>query len=211
MIGSELELEAYNALPLEKKIALHHEWIETIGEKGRRLSLDEIDMRAIDLSVVKIELSYLAACFFDGMLIEDVDMYMSEMYSSTFRGAVLRRCDFTKAELSYADFSGAKLIDVRFNRTWAHDTTFRRCTFVRCSIGGLHLIESDLSDCTFEDVDLSDLMTSRSLFAGSSFIRPKGLDDTLRCAEMNVGTVDEPVLLSGDGAIAWIRGHSIGA
>lgn len=46
-----------------------------------------------------------------------VDMYLSEMYSCTFKGAVMRGCDFTKAELSYADLSGAKLINVRFNRT----------------------------------------------------------------------------------------------
>lgn len=207
----ELAIGVYNALSLEKKIALHHKWIETGGAKGSRLSLDEFDMRTLDLSVVNIENSYLAACCFDGMELENVDMYLSEMYSCTFKGAVLRGCDFTKAELSYADFSGAKLVDVRFNRTWTNDTIFRGCTFVNCPIGGLELIESDVSNCSFEDVDLSGLSVDDTLFTGASFHRPKGLDDIFRVENMNVGTADEPVLLSGDKAVAWIRQHSIDA
>ncbi|MGA3599118.1 hypothetical protein [Lysinibacillus agricola] len=45
----------------------HRLWIETIGEQGEKLGIDEIDLRNVDLSQYPLNQAYTTACTFDGM------------------------------------------------------------------------------------------------------------------------------------------------
>ncbi|WP_052132619.1 hypothetical protein [Paenibacillus polymyxa] len=41
----------------------HRLWIETIGEQGEKLGIDEIDLRNVDLSQYSLDQAYITACW----------------------------------------------------------------------------------------------------------------------------------------------------
>ncbi|MEY9972672.1 uncharacterized protein YjbI with pentapeptide repeats [Lysinibacillus sp. RC46] len=72
----------------------HRLWIETIGEQGEKLGIDEIDLRNVDLSQYPLDQAYITGCTFDGMDLNNKDISLSLLYSSTFISTNLEGADF---------------------------------------------------------------------------------------------------------------------
>lgn len=65
-------------------IESHRLWIESIGEQGEKLGIDEIDLRNVDLLQYPLDQAYITACIFDGMNLNHKDFSSSILSSSTF-------------------------------------------------------------------------------------------------------------------------------
>lgn len=102
----------------------HRIWIESIGDQGKKLGVDEIDFRSFDLAGYPLNQAYLTACKFDGMNLSNIDMSSSLLCSSTFRNAYLVNADFYKADLSYADLTNITAQNARFAKTDCSETFF---------------------------------------------------------------------------------------
>lgn len=89
-------------------------WIETIGEKGEKLGVDEIDSRHINLSGYPLNQAYLTECALDGMNLEHKDMSSSMLCSSSFKNTNVVNADFYKADLSYTNFINVDAQGTRF-------------------------------------------------------------------------------------------------
>lgn len=73
------------------RLESHRLWIETVGEQGEKLGLDEIDFRNIYLSQFPLDQAYITACIFDGMNLNHKDFSSSLLSSSTFIATNLER------------------------------------------------------------------------------------------------------------------------
>ena len=56
--------------------------------------------------------------------IKDTSYYLSKLCSSTFKNCNLEKVIFTKADLSYVDFTNATLCDMNFNWVQHNDISY---------------------------------------------------------------------------------------
>ncbi|WP_373428362.1 pentapeptide repeat-containing protein [Paenibacillus sp. W4I10] len=94
---------------LDLKFELHKKWVETSGQEGEKLRLQEVDFQHYELTGVCLEQSYMTSCNFDNLSLNNMDFHASGLSSSTYNDAELVNCDFYKSDLSYTEFSNATL------------------------------------------------------------------------------------------------------
>lgn len=154
----------------------HKEWVDSAGESGKQINLDEVDMHGVKLEPPLLEQGYFSACDFKGIKFDGIDFYQSEFYSCDFSDAVFTNCDFRKTTLDYSDFSGAAFIGCKFSRADAYQAKFCNCSFKECSFVGFNLMEADMSQTIFEAVDFDEAYIDKSNMEGATNISPKNLD-----------------------------------
>ncbi|MBA4543291.1 pentapeptide repeat-containing protein [Thermoactinomyces daqus] len=103
-------------------------------EKRKKLCVDEIDFRDIDLTKYPVDQAYMTACIFDGMNLNNKDMFASLICSSTFRSANLEYADFYKADVSYVDFTNADAQNARFAKCECIETVFAKTDLTNASL-----------------------------------------------------------------------------
>ncbi|MDI3411016.1 hypothetical protein QKW52_15060 [Bacillus sonorensis] len=50
-----------------EQLELHQLWVKTIGKQGRKLGIDEIDLRNIDLTNYTLDQAYITECIFSNL------------------------------------------------------------------------------------------------------------------------------------------------
>ncbi|MET1172174.1 pentapeptide repeat-containing protein [Paenibacillus amylolyticus] len=81
------------------RLESHRLWLETVGEQGEKLGIDEVDLRNMDLSQYPLDQAYITACTFDGMNLNHKDFSSSLLNSSTFISTNLEGADFCKSNV----------------------------------------------------------------------------------------------------------------
>ncbi|KHD34114.1 hypothetical protein NL50_17930 [Clostridium acetobutylicum] len=59
---------------IDNKFELYKRWVETSGNEGEKLCLEEVDFRKFDLSDKLFEQENLVECVFDNLNLEKVDI-----------------------------------------------------------------------------------------------------------------------------------------
>ncbi|TCW39065.1 pentapeptide repeat protein [Laceyella sacchari] len=183
-------------------MVLHRIWIETIGEKGEKLSVDEIDFRGIDLTEYPLDQAYMTACIFDGMNLSNKDMFASLMCSSTFRSTNLKNADFYKADVSYVDFTNANAQNARFAKSDCIETIFIKVDLTNAVLVNSLFDHSDFREATLQNVDVSGSYFEGVLLKGAKLTGIKGIEEA-NIKSINIGTPECPILLEGEKARQW--------
>lgn len=179
------------------RIDAHREWIQSAGERGSQLDLDNINMTAVDLRGFPFEQSYLAACKLNGLRFKDVDFYEAEFYSCDFTEAWFVGCSFRKATLDYCDFRCAHFVRCEFPRTEIYHSCFSNCCFEDSSFSGIDLMGCDLSDATFCSIDWDGAYLSQVNFRNA-----------IGRASKNISTIVQPKIAIASTQEDWLEGQS---
>ncbi|MDP9699627.1 uncharacterized protein YjbI with pentapeptide repeats [Paenibacillus intestini] len=182
--------------------ALHKKWVETIGEEGEQLKLDEVDLRVFDLSDVLLEQSYLIDCTFDDLKLENVDFHSSLLASSTFINASLDRCDFYKSDLRYTDFSNCIIRNSSFSKADCWEAAFNNACLVDCNLINVSFHLTDFRNARLENVDISVSTFKDTLLNKVTLKSIKGIEEAF-FQSINIGTPEKPVLLEKEEARKW--------
>ncbi|RJG21436.1 pentapeptide repeat-containing protein [Paenibacillus thiaminolyticus] len=182
---------------------LHQEWLESAGDKGKKLVLDEINLESLFLSIFSFKEARLIECSFDGMNLEKGNFILTWLCSSTFRNACLQGANFYKGNVSYADFSYSDLKNSKFTDCESSETIFL----------GADLTNSELNVCYFDNVDfrnskldnanIEDSFFENVLVKGASFRNVRGIDNA-NIISVNIGSPEEPINLNKEQAKKWI-------
>lgn len=154
----------------------HKQWIETAGESGEQISLDEFDMHSISLDEPILEQGYFSACDFKEIVFNGVDFYLTEFYSCQFQGATFEECDFRKATVDYCDFTKATFRNCKFSRMDSYQAVFNNCVFENCSFVAVNLMESKMEGSLFEQCDFDDAYIDKATMTDARFITPSNLE-----------------------------------
>ena len=125
----------------------HAEWLESEGESGNQLVLDNISSEQLTSEQLQLLTdSILTECSFTDIVLNEIDLYHTEMYSCKFSKTSFRKVQLIKSEVNdteftdisfeYANFSNAEFFDCNFLRS-----TFDNSTFV--SVGIWNRLGSD--------------------------------------------------------------------
>ena len=154
----------------------HHLWLETLGKQGKRISCDEDDFHGQSFTDWSFESGYFAACDFHDSVFRKADFYCGKFYSCDFTNAFFEDCEFRKAVLNFSNFNGATFVNCRFSRAEAQEAFFNQCTFKDCVFGNVGIMNSEMVDAAFEDVDFDGAYFSQVSFPNARFIRPKNIE-----------------------------------
>ena len=185
---------------LTYKFIEHKKWIDSLGKEGKRLSIEEIDLRenSIDRGIFKQ--AYITECIFDDKNIKDISFYLSKLWSSSFHRCILKKIDFTKADLSYTNFSNSYLCDVNFSKCECIETNFNNSKFINIKMTDVLFDAADLRNVTMYNVDISYSTFEAVLVKGISFKNITGIEN-VSIVSIDIG--DE--ILQGDEAIQWFN------
>ncbi|MCP1421922.1 uncharacterized protein YjbI with pentapeptide repeats [Paenibacillus xylanexedens] len=182
--------------------ALHKKWVETIGDEGEQLKLDEVDLRVFDLSDVLLEQSYLIDCTFDDLKMENIDFHSSLLASSTFINTCLDKCDFYKSDLRYTDFSNCIIKNSRFSKGDCWEAAFNNACLVDCNLINVSFHLTDFRNARLENVDISVSTFKDTLLNGVTLKSIKGTEEAF-FQSINIGTPEKPLLLEKEEARRW--------
>ncbi len=181
---------------------LHKKWVETIGDEGEQLKLDEVDLRVFDLSDVLLEQSYLIDCTFDDLKLENVDFHSSLLASSTFINTCLDKCDFYKSDLRYTDFSNCIIRNSRFSKGDCWEAAFNSACLVDCNLINVSFHVTDFRNARLENIDISVSTFKDTLLNGVTLKGIKGIEEAF-FQSINIGTPEKPLLLEKEEARRW--------
>lgn len=182
--------------------ALHKKWVETIGDEGEQLKLDEVDLRVFDLSDVLLEQSYLIDCTFDDLKLENIDFHSSLLASSTFINTCLDQCDFYKSDLRYTDFSNCIIKNSRFSKGDCWEAAFNNACLVDCNLINVSFHLTDFRNARLENIDISVSTFKDTLLNGVTLKGIKGIEEAF-FQSINIGTPEKPLLLEKEEARRW--------
>ncbi|MFC9710127.1 pentapeptide repeat-containing protein [Paenibacillus sp. NPDC056933] len=182
--------------------ALHKKWVETIGDEGEQLKLDEVDLRVFDLSDVLLEQSYLIDCTFDDLKLENIDFHSSLLASSTFINTCLDKCDFYKSDLRYTDFSNCIIKNSRFSKGDCWEAAFNNACLVDCNLINVSFHLTDFRNARLENIDISVSTFKDTLLNGVTLKGIKGIEEAF-FQSINIGTPEKPLLLEKEEARRW--------
>ena len=183
----------------------HRKWVQTAGERGSQMDLDNFDLTAMDLAGFLFEQVFLTGCRLSGLRLDSVDFYGSEFFSCDFSDTCFVGCSFRKATLDYCNFSRARFVRCQFPRTDAYQSCFSGCHFEDCSFIGFNLMESDLSRTVMIGIDWEEAYLDRvNLHAA------EGRDSKSSATIIQPKISVDPALknwLEGRQAIEWLQVH----
>lgn len=178
-------------------------WVETLGKKGERLGLDEIDLRDIDLTKFEIYQSYITECIFDGMNLNNKKMYSSCLCSSSFKSGNLEHADFYKSDVSYVDFTSAYAKGSRFAKSECVDTIFVQADLTESILVNSLFNEADFRGAKLKDIDISFSSFKGVLLKGTDLTGIKGIEEAF-IESINLGTLENAVILEGEEGKKWL-------
>ncbi|WP_375199401.1 pentapeptide repeat-containing protein [Bacillus sp. RS11] len=181
---------------------LHQLWLESVGDKGEKLVLDERKLESLNLSNFSFKEARLIG--FGSMNLEKGNFILAWLYSSIFRNACLQGANFYKGYISYVDFTYSDL----------RNSIFTDCESTETIFFGSDLSDSQLNTCYFDYVDFRNsnfknaniedsFFFENVLVKGANFKGVLGLDNA-KILSINIGTTEEPINLREDEAKRWI-------
>lgn len=186
-----------------KKLQAHDLWVESIGKAGTQLVLDEVDLEGVVTKEHHWDQSYLTCCLMRSCVLNEVDFYASEIHSCEFQNSSLSGVCFVKTNISYCNFSGCKFDHIDYKKSYFDSSEFGRSRFEDCNFNGLSIVESDMSRCAFKNCDFHCIYLRDVCLLDCCFINVTNVDKAYY-SRINVGTMEQPVMLEGEEAIQWI-------
>ncbi|NMO94999.1 pentapeptide repeat-containing protein [Paenibacillus lemnae] len=186
------------------RLESHRLWIDTIGEQGEKLSIDEIDLRNVDLSQYPLDQAYITACIFDGMNLNNKDFSSSLLSSSTFISTNLEGTDFCKSNISYVDFTNANVKAARLADSECIETVFVQADLSDANLVAGLFDETDFRNAILFNADVRLATFERVLIKGAKLTGVRGLEEAF-IKSINVGTSEQPNILVGEEARKWLK------
>ncbi len=84
---------------LQESINLHSTWIETNGNSGSQLAIEDIDLSKLDLSRLNLSNAIIPGSNFNNSDLTKADLSCANLASATFEFANLSNSDLTKSIL----------------------------------------------------------------------------------------------------------------
>ena len=187
----------------------HKKWLETEGESGEQLVLEGIDSELLSREQLRLLTdSILTECCFSDTELKEIDFYHSELYSCVFKKAFFCKSMLIKAEVNDTTFTDTRFENVSFSNAEMFDCTFNRCLFTKSTFVCVGIWNSVFNSCTFSDIDFDSAYLENIVVSDSKFINPINLDKATKI-ELNIGTAENPMILSHADSIKWIQEHSV--
>ena len=201
-------MKKINQIELDKFIQNHNLYLKEItnvNKKGKRLVINEVDFTDNDLSKLDFVETYITNSLFKSKVFEDVNFGGAELYDCIFEDVIFRNCNFGKTVFNYTQIMQSKFLNCNLIELETIETCFEKLIFQNCDINGA------FSDCIVKNVRFEECVFYSTEFWQcileklTFFSRKKILDVKKIIKELNIGTIENPILINGQEAIKYFE------
>lgn len=185
----------------------HKLWVETVGEQGKKLGLDEIDLRSIDLSDYSLDQAYFTECIFNSMSLQSSDFHNSVLCSSEFISTNLYGANFYKADLSYTNFSKSYMQSTKLAKADCYEAIFRDTDLTDANLVACLFYDTNFQNAILKNADISVASFKNVVLHGADLSGLRGVEEAI-ISSINIGTLDAPVILREEEAKRWIQSQA---
>lgn len=190
---------------IKETMRQHAIWIDSLGKQGRQLNLDEAVFTGENWCNINLADSYIIECQFDNMILKNVDLYFSKMYSSVFKSSNIQDSTFVKAELDYSTFYNCYLRNVDFSKSSLMDSVFCNVRITDAQFINVGLENASFQDSYLENMDFSGAYLENTYFGSDICMQDiQGLEDA-HIGSINLGTRDRFEQLLGENALQYLK------
>jgi uncharacterized protein YjbI with pentapeptide repeats len=170
--------------------------------EGNRLMATGLDLRGRSLDRVDFGSAVLRECRFDRASLRDAILWSSYPTRCSFADADLSGVQLQKSQVHDCDLRGANLTRANLLRSDCHDLDLRNADLSGTDLTRCHMHACDLGGAVMRDVVLSKTSFANCRLGGVDL---RGAVGNVHREPIDVGTPEEPRLLSDDAALAWFR------
>lgn len=186
----------------------HRLWIETLGEQGEKLGIDEINLRNFNLSYYPLDQANITDCIFDGMDLNNKDFSSSLLCSSTFISTNLEGADFGKSNVSYVDFTNANMKASRLADSVCIETVFIKADLSDANLVAGLFDETDFRNAVLLNADIRLATFESVLLNGAILTGIRGIEEAF-IKSINIGSPEHPIILTDEEARKWLLNKSM--
>lgn len=189
---------------MEELFIKHKEWLESQGQNGTQLILDNADMTNAKLNGKLLHEAKILECDFSNKCMAETDFENSLMCSSIFNYCTIDGCNFRKSDLQYSEFKNAKIMNTSFAKADLYEADFENATLSNSKMINACLYLANFSNVKFKNIDFSGTVFEETILVGAEFKNIIDIDGAI-IKSINIGTFDNPIILLGDEAKKWIQ------
>jgi uncharacterized protein YjbI with pentapeptide repeats len=182
---------------LLENVALHREWLRTVGRSGQQLRLEKVDLAGVNLSGESAMEAFLPGVRFDEAILRGCDFGRANLTSASFVAADLTGADLTKANCDNADFRRSCLRGARGFRA-----SFARADFRDADLTGINLFKAFLNEARFDNAVMERANLELASLTGGWLAGAR-----LRGAQ-GVASITAPAIYAGAGEDSKLEGKA---
>jgi uncharacterized protein YjbI with pentapeptide repeats len=186
---------------LARRLERHKRWWRS-DRTGQRLDASRLVLAHRALEGLDLAGAELADCVFDGARLHETDFAKTWLTRCSFVRADLSSASFYKSQTTDSDFSHARLVGTYLTRWHNVRSCFRDADLSRADLGGSFFDRCDLRGARLRDAHLDRAGFQDCRLGGADFSGARG---ALVRYPIDVGTSQEPRIVDGDEALAWLR------
>ncbi len=195
-------------MELKKLFYEHKKWLESEGEDGEQLVLENICSNQLTNEQVSMLVdSVITDCTFNCIEYAEIDFYHTEFYSCNFSNVRLLSAQFAKSEINDTAFIDMVFENCNFINAEIFDCVLKNCELLEVTFASVGIWNTIFENCVFNEVDFENAYIENMNCLDSHFINPLNLEKATKI-ELNVGTKENPVMLNTKDSIEWIMKHS---
>ncbi len=197
---------------LNSLIQNHNIYIETltdIKKRGKKLVLDEVDFTDNDLSSLNFADTYITSSLFKSHIFKSNNFGDAKLYDCTFENVIFENCNLGKTIFDYSQITKSKfymcnLLNLETIETCFEEILLNKClindAFSYCSIKRIEFIE-----CTFSSTEFWQCIIKNMRI----FTKDKKCDIKKCIKEINIGTIERPIIIKGETAIKYFENNCV--
>lgn len=194
---------------MEKEIKMainnHQMWIDSMGEKGKKINLEEKKIEGGEWKNVNLTQGNIIECMFKDITIECWDFYAAMLCSSCFEKALISSVDFVKANMSYIQFLNSNLKNTNLSKTDLSFSVFENVEINSCKFINTLLDGARFTNVSLNNIDLTGAWIENVIFCNDIVLKDIcGLDEA-HIKNIIIETEEQLVNLKEQEAIQWLK------
>jgi uncharacterized protein YjbI with pentapeptide repeats len=181
-----------------ERIRIHIQRATSEGKQGCKLDLSNADLAELDFLTEDMPLAK-----FDGARLYHANLYRCEIFSASFIRADLFHADLTKAKLDGSNFTDANLVGIRAVRASFDEADMHGANLAGADLLGAYLPRTNFERAVLNYANLDAVVLRDTCFYKTDLYGAENLD-TAQIYSIKIGSADNPVILEGEEARAWL-------
>ncbi|WP_019533952.1 pentapeptide repeat-containing protein [Paenibacillus ginsengihumi] len=193
---------------LNERLANHQHFINSKGEKGEKIILDEMDFSDRSFFGATCTGVHITSSLFQNCVFENVEFYDCYLCDCRFENVTFENVNIVKANLSYSTFDQCEFHNSKIWRCDTIETEYSNSSFHHCALYDCFAYSS-LRNMTFHHIDFEDLSFYCAIVKNIHFANVIHFDEREVGNKLNLGSFDEEKIVTDEEAIRHLRSQSV--
>lgn len=156
---------------LVNDLQLHHQWLQSQGQRGQQLYWEDMDLSGMNLSGMNLAEANLVSINFTDADLSHADLFAANLSSSIFHRANLNGANLAKATLDYAQLNEASIQEASLVKASLYEANLSHADLTHSDLRDAQMIQTNLDhtilrQCNLERISFRHVRMNQVIFRG---------------------------------------------